>query len=149
MGDECSIGGCIGDLLPSRATQDGSNPKEKSPHASGLQAAHPRAPGTESGVHAYGAAVALPSDTLRRAVVDPSGTSWLLELRDTGFAALHRHFFLASYLRLIGKMPPWRATLLSDTGTEIASFESRDPAAAQEWVRSVADRVEAGLPPVA
>ena len=93
--------------------------------------------------------MALPSDTMRQAVVDPAGTSWLLELRDTGFAGLHQHFFLATFLKLIGKMPSWRATLLDDSGREVASFESRDPAAAQEWVRSVAGRVEAGLPPLA
>jgi len=86
---------------------------------------------------------------MRRAVVGPDGESWLLELRDTGFAHLHNHFFLALLLNAIGKTPSWRATLLDDTGMKVAEYESRDPAAAQAWVRSVAKRIEAGLPPVA
>lgn len=91
--------------------------------------------------------MALPSDTLRRAVVGPDGRSWLLELRDTGFMALHRHFFLALLLKAVGKTPAWQATLMDDNGVEVAHYESRDPAAARSWVGSVAERIEAGSAP--
>ncbi len=85
---------------------------------------------------------------MRRAVVGPDGKSWLLELRDTGFAYLQNHFFLAPLLKAIGSTPSWRATLL-DAGMKVAEYESPDPAAAQAWVLSVAELIEAGLPPAA
>jgi hypothetical protein len=83
---------------------------------------------------------------MRRAVVDPFGVSWVLELRDSGFGGLHQHFLTSMFLRLIGRTPTWQARLIDATGTEAASFESRDPSAAREWVKSMADRIEAGSP---
>ena len=80
----------------------------------------------------------------RRAVVDPSGKAWLLELRDTGFWSLRNRFLVSVLLRALGRTPPWDALLLDDGQRVVDRFSSRSYAEAQRWVVERAAAIEAG-----